>query len=251
MKFRFGIMPKLTVIFTVFAALLLVIVSVLSFYSGRSALEKATIAQLESISLEKQASVNDWLSERKLSVAVIAQAPSIVQFTRLRIDDPTDPAVIIQQIAVKNFLSDWVNTSEMFISLSVLDPSTGKVILGTNQADIGKNRGDQLFFINGKQGNYLQPISYSPELQKPVLVVSSPITSSSNELLGVLAGYLNLEELTSIIQRRTGVEQTDDAFLVNALHIIITPPRFLPNPAVLQSGIFTTAVNTCLTLKNR
>ena len=45
--------------------------------------------------------------------------------------------------------------------------------------------------------------------------------------MGVLAGRLNLDEMNSIINRRTGLHQTDDAYLVNNSSLFVTQPRFI------------------------
>ena len=47
-------------------------------------------------------------------------------------------------------------------------------------------------------------------------------------------------------QRRSGLHQTDDAYLVNTSNLFVTQPRLNPDPAILQRGVHTEAVNRCL-----
>jgi PAS domain S-box-containing protein len=89
-------------------------------------------------------------------------------------------------------------------------------------------------------------VYYALELQGPAIAASAPLRREDGQLLGVLVGRLNLEELNTIIQRRSGLRQTDDAFLVNASNLFVTQPYLLPDPAVLQRGIYTEAVMRCL-----
>jgi len=56
-------------------------------------------------------------------------------------------------------------------------------------------------------------------------------------VIAVLAGPLNMDEMNAIIQRRSGLHQTDDAFLVNTSSLFVTQPRLYPDPAILQRGI--------------
>ncbi|MEW5957485.1 MAG: PAS domain S-box protein, partial [Chloroflexota bacterium] len=69
---------------------------------------------------------------------------------------------------------------------------------------------------------------------------------SGGQLLGVLVGRLDLAEMNTIINRRTGLYQTDDAFLVNTSNLFITQPHFITDPAALQRGAQTEAVKRCL-----
>jgi PAS domain S-box-containing protein len=77
-------------------------------------------------------------------------------------------------------------------------------------------------------------------------MAAAPLRSADGELLGVLAGRMNLDEMNTIINRHAGLWQTEEAFLVNSSNLFVTQPRLSPNPAVLQHGIHTEAVNRCL-----
>ncbi len=70
------------------------------------------------------------------------------------------------------------------------------------------------------------------------------------ELVGVLVGRLNLKDLDEIIQRRSSLRQTSNSFLVNSSHQFVTQPRFLADPAVLETGVYTLPVNLCLEEKS-
>ena len=68
---------------------------------------------------------------------------------------------------------------------------------------------------------------------------AAPIFSPDEKVIAVLAGLLNMDEMNIIIQRRSGLHQTDDAFLVNSSNLYVTQPRLNPDPAVLQRGVHT------------
>ena len=104
--------------------------------------------------------------------------------------------------------------------------------------------------LKGRKSAYIQNPYYDLSLQHPIMTASAPIISSEGKLIAVLAGQLDLDELNDIILRRTGLHQSDDVFLVNSAHFLITQPRLIPDPAVLQRGVYTEAVNTCLEQKN-
>src|SRR3990172_8702346 len=128
----------------------------------------------------------------------------------------------------------------------IIDPQAGQVIAATNPGEEGKFKEDRPFFINGKIGPYVQNLYYSVALQGPAMTAAAPLRTPDGRLLGVLAGRLDLAEMNAIINRRTGLRQTDDAYLVNTSSLFVTQPRLITDPAVLQRGVHTEAVNRCL-----
>ena len=143
-------------------------------------------------------------------------------------------------------LSPSASPAYGFLSLFVLDPDTALVIAATDAATEGTFKEDRPYFRAGKDGPYVQNAYYSLQLQKPVIVVSIPLKAGDGSLLAVLAGYLNLNQLDSIIAQRTGLQQSDDAFLMSGANLFVTQPRLMSDPVVFQRGLHTEAINRCL-----
>ena len=239
--------PRLTLIYTLFAAALLTFVGILAYYSGRAGLEAATISALSSTSFEKASALDGWIGERQSDLAVIAMAPRIVQDTAALFNAGSDSAAA--RTAHDHLVLELSPSSSPaygFLALFVLDPETGQVIAATDSATEGTFKEDRPYFSAGKNGPYVQNAYYSLQLQKPVIVVSTPLTAGDGSLLAVLAGYLNLKQLDSIIAQRTGLQQSDDAFLMSGANLFVTQPRLMPDPVVFQRGLHTVAINRCL-----
>jgi signal transduction histidine kinase len=239
--------PRLTLIFVLFAAVLLVFVGVLAYYSGRSGLETATISTLLSESVEKEAALDDWIQERQSDLAMLAASPAILENVIALIHAQTDStkaqAARNQLVAELRFTTVGETN---FLAVFVMAPETGKVIAATDSDMEGTYREDQPFFINGKRDAYTQNPYYVLSLQRPVMTLAIPFQDKNGRLLAVLAGHLDLNDLNPIITRRTGLLQTDDAFLVNTENLFVTQPRLLADPVVLQRGVHTEAVKRCL-----
>jgi signal transduction histidine kinase len=144
------------------------------------------------------------------------------------------------------YLSLWTGQDKNLISLLILHPMTGRVIAATNASDAGTFKEDRPYFVHGKEGAYVQNIYYSLSLGAPAITISAPIKSTDGRLLGVLAGYLNLDKMDEIINRRTGLRQTAESYLVNSSHLFVTQPRLVTDPVILQRGIYSEPVNRCL-----
>ncbi len=249
MKIRMNIAPKLTLVFVLFAAALLASVSTLTFTIGSSALESAALAELSSTAIEKHAALEAWVTETEIYSTSLSFSPylrkTVLDFIIAR---ETGNQAEIQDIHDRLVaeLQVWMGENHDFQEWMILDPQSGQIIVSTNPNEEGKFRENQPFFIFGKENPYFQNLYYSTSAQRTMMTVSAPILSENKALLGVLAGNLDLQKMSTIISRRSGQHQSDDAFIVNKSELLVTQPRFITDPAVLQRGIHTQAVKQCL-----
>jgi len=244
MKLSLKITPKLTLVFVLFAIVVLVGVSLFAYYSGRFALEAAIVSDLHSTAIEKQAALEAWVEEGKSDIDMIASYHHLQEtISTLMASSPNSATARAAHDHLVTTLKRWVGKSRGFLDLFVLAPESGRVIAATDSHEEGKFEEDRLYFINGKKSPYVQNPYYKLSTQVPTMTAAAPIVSAEGRLLAVLAGRLNLNALNEIITRRTGIHQTSDAFLVNTSHLFVTQPRFVPDPAVLKRGIYTEAVN--------
>jgi signal transduction histidine kinase len=254
MPLRFGLTPKVTLVFALFAVVLVAGVGVLAYTSGRTALEAAAVAALHSTAMEKQAAFEEWIDKRRMDLAMLASSPhvldSLAAFAVARVDTPPGrPYTAAAQAAHDRLVAElrpWIDQQRDYLVLLVMEPNTGKVIAATDARDEGKFKENRPYFMHGKQGPYVQNPYYSLKFQAPALVVSAPLRAADGRLLGVLAGWPDLDDVQAILSRRPGWRQTDDAYLVNASGLFVTQPRFLADPAVLRRGVHTEAVKRCL-----
>ena len=237
--------PKLTLIFVIFAALLLIVVDILIYNSGHNALEAAAVAELEATAGEKKAALGAWADHKESDIQALAHDPTVIQFVNSLVRAPTLESFNRNRNELIKELEPRIRNHD-FLVVMLLDPKSGTVLVATDPEEEGKPRNDRSYFLEGRIGTFLTPIYYSSELQTPAMTVSAPIRSANGRLLGVLAGRININELNAIIRRRSGVHQTDDAFLMNPSREFITQPRFLTDPAILTQGLQAAYADLCL-----
>lgn len=238
--------PKLTLVFILFATALLSVVGVLAYQSGRDSLRLATISELSATAIEKQSALNQWVEDKRKGIILLAVDPSTIEsVTDLVAAVPGSPEALV---AHKRFIAEiQPRVSEgVFISVILMDPRSGEVIAATNPEEVGKFQEDREFFIRGRVAPFVQNVYYFITLQGPAMTASAPMMAKDGRLMAVIAGHINLEEMNDIVQRRSGLHETDDAFLVNTSNLFITQPSLVEDPAVLQIGVHTEAVNRCL-----
>ncbi len=241
------ITPKLTLVFILFATLLLLGLSVPAYLNARSSLRAAAISELLVTSLEKEAALNAWVDNREHLVKDISSLPSLQESLQEYMDLPAGS--LEAQLAYKDIVLDLKNFAgpgHKFISLQIIEANNGRVLISTKPGDEGKFREQETYFTKGLIGPRVENPFYDLSSTSNVMMASGPLFTPDGDLIGVLAGSLDLTEMYAIIQRRTGLHRLDDAFLVNTSHLFVTQPRLLVNSSVLQRGIHTIAVNACL-----
>jgi len=244
---QLGIAPKLTLIFMLFGGAVLLGMGIPAYLKARSALQAATYSELLSTASEKQSALNSWVAEREHSIGDIAHQPNLQKTISLLLADVPGSADANQaHTDLLNNLKNWAGAGHRFVSLELIDAASGRVLVATQAVDEGKIRDDQQYFINGLKAAYVENPFYDLTQQGPVMVAAAPVLATNGKVVAVLAGLLNMDEMNAIIQRRGGLHQSDDAFLVNSSSLFVTQPRLYHDPAVLQGGIHTVASNACL-----
>jgi signal transduction histidine kinase len=242
--------PKVTLVFVIFAALLLLSVGVLAYTSGRTALEAATLSGLQATAIEKQAAFDAWVDDALSRISVLAESSLIQERLdfMLRSEDESDLQAAHDRLVAELDLS--TGQGSRFLRLLVLHPDSGRIIAATEPNEEGHFKEDRPYFVQGREGPYIQNVYYSLELQGPAMTVSAPVRRDGGELIGVLAGRLDLAAMGEIINRHTEEQRTGDAYLVNLSHLFVTQPRFMTDSVILRQGIYTEHVNQCLDQKN-
>ena len=152
MKLRLGIMPKLMLVFVLFAIALVMIIGALSYWSGRAALEAAAISDLSSEAIQKQAALTAWVEERRSDINALSQSPQTIDHASALTGNPAQSQAARDRLVRE--LRTYTGPEREFLSLFVISPESGKVIVATDVDEIGQQRNDQLYFINGMNGPY-------------------------------------------------------------------------------------------------
>jgi PAS domain S-box-containing protein len=244
---KLGITSKLTLVFILFAGAVLVGLGIPAYINGRATLESATISELLTTAIEKKAALATWVADRQQNIGDIAdQAHLRETISALITAEPGSSEAGRAHADLVNELETWAGEGRGFLSIEVIDASTGGVIAAADVNEEGKFREEQPYFINGLRAAYVQNPYYDISWQRPGMTAAAPVLSPDGEVIAVLAGTLNMDEMEAIIQRRSGLHQTDDVYLVNSSNLFVTQPRLNPDPAVLKRGVHTEAVNRCL-----
>lgn len=234
MKIRTSITRKVTFVFVVYTAALLLILVLTIYPLARGVLQGAVSSELEATAFDKQKAISDWVKERQDDVEVLANGPAFASdlgsVPALPNGGGQESSYNERLVADMAYLAA---PGHHFLSLFVLDPKRGQVIASTQSSEKGELKGDQPYYLDGRSSPFVQNAYKAKGEKVPTIIVSTPVRGPGGNLLGVLAGRLNIDDVRSMMARRTAFRRTDDAYLLYGTDLFLTRPRFASGPTVI------------------
>ncbi len=244
---RLSISRKVTLAMVFYTLLLLFGVGVTLYLLGEKTQRESIYRELTASAIEKEAALISWIvdTQNDLNAFVAIHHYSEIlsgyfdQNQAVYFSDPNLRDLV--EVDLNNFLRSNPNLS----GIEILHPESGEILFSTRPEDRGKFRETRLYFLEGRRGAAAPPPYLPVGEVKPIFTISTPIVARDGRLLGVMAAHLNMDVAEQIINRRTGLRTTDEAYLVDRAHVLITRPRFAQSNTVFR-GIYSDAVNRCL-----
>jgi len=218
---------RITLLFVLLAVVPVIIVGFLAVYTGRQSIEQVEINHLVSTNLMKSSELTRWIAGNQQRIEELAQRPLMVQNSAtLATKETIDPAYDSARLSLEwDHLKPRVKPSSGFTEVSVIGPDSGIILASSDDRQEGKYYANQRFYIEGKTHTYTQGVFYSLPLQQTTMIVSTPIIDRQNNLVAVLAGRLELRDLSMIMSTQSGLRQTEKTYLVNKSNFFVTEPR--------------------------
>jgi PAS domain S-box-containing protein len=180
------------------------------------------------INILKSRELERWIKDSKSSIEELAQRPLIRQYASVMAasHDMSNPSYrSAHRSIVENHLKPRLKYG-VFTELFVMCSREGHISASTEERQEGKLRNTRRYFMEGKSRTYLEGSYYSPALERPAMTVSTPVKDTDGHLVVVLAGRLDLGELSEIMGQQSGKSRTSDTYLVNSFNFFVSEPRF-------------------------
>jgi signal transduction histidine kinase/HAMP domain-containing protein len=238
---------KLIILLLLLTTVPLVIVGYLAYDNGRQTIEQDTLNHLISINILKEDAFNHWVENNERRLRALANRPGIIeQAAVLASHDPADPEY---QAAYTSILEDHLNPNLEeggFLDLLILRGDDGLIPISTDERYEGKYREDTPYFLEGKSCTYVQNVYYSLNREEAAMAIGTPVKDKDGNLVAVLAGHVDLAEMSEIILQRSGLSATEETYLVNKFNFFVTEPRLSYESFVLEKAVHTEGVEACL-----
>lgn len=227
---------KLSLLFFLLTVLPVFLVGYLSFQNGRMTIRKNTISRLLSINLHKKAEFERWVWSNAQALEWLASMPFFKQDVPdlLTICSHPGPDQRAAHAIIMNHLRPAVDGG-LFGELFILRAADGCVLVSTDERQEGKFLDNQPYFSQGKIGTFIQNVYYAMSIQKPAMTISAPLMDAKSQTIAVLAGRLDLMELSKIMVKGSPLGHAEDTYLVNNFNFYVTEPRYGKGVALKQS----------------
>jgi signal transduction histidine kinase/HAMP domain-containing protein len=107
----------------------------------------------------------------------------------------------------------------------------GRILVSTSAIQVGRRVVSQPYFEPSLSTPYLQFPFYEVAQGALSMVITRPIVGPTGKTLGVLAGHLRMNELSAVMEERSGLGETGETYLVSAQsNYLITASRFQDTP---------------------
>jgi len=238
-------MTRLVVSFLILSIIPLAIVGYLAYNSGHNAAVHNIEAHLESVATLKEQEVNNWVEGLANTLTYLASDPernsNVAVLASHAVTDPEYLAAHDYLVAEFKRIAAFAEMPEVFL----LDSTSGQIIASSDENWEGRFRENEAYFLEGKSNTYVSDMFHSLSLGRPTMVISTPVRDSGGQLIGVLAGHANLEDLSEVMLERSGLGETGDTYLVNSNNLLLTETHLEPG-LTFNKWIFTDGVSRAL-----
>jgi len=207
---------KITLFFFVVAVLGSVVGGIMNYSDFKDVLTDEIYAHLETTTQTKADHILGFLDGKKATIEIVAT----------------------HQELSKEELEEIMSIDNEIYELFILD-FNGKIIAGSDELQIGKDKSTDDYFINSKNQTYIKDAYYSETIKKKLFTISTPHAG------GVLVARIGLEELGEITKDRSGLGETGEVYLINKKRKLLTPSRFFENNIMVQN-VDTLNAENCL-----
>jgi HAMP domain-containing protein len=204
----------LPVMFVVFTAL--------NLFGTQS--REQTTNQMESIAEFRVQEIQRWLENGQIRLNILLANAIQVRDMRSIVDNPLPNTRLNDTVRV--FLRSQLSAQTFFDELFLYD-LRGRVRLTSTEGELA-DLSQEPYFEASLLGATIQPPTYNPNSGQVEIIITSPIyrNDTSEDIIGVLAGRLNLDELIAIMQAETGLGETGETYLITTAGQLLTPSRF-------------------------
>ncbi|HTP10232.1 MAG TPA: GAF domain-containing protein [Anaerolineae bacterium] len=224
-----GIGRTLLISFLVLTILPLMLVGVISGLQSQASIAATTQTQLLSVADLRLQTVNDWLTERKQDLQSLSNDNATDNWirsillpqdssSRFSSDNPTLNAFLTAR------LQKEVTQGGGFTRIFLLD-NNGTAIVSTDP-NLLKTAHSTQSYANATNANVFATLYTDVRQGTRDVAVAQGIFDSTGQHIGTLVGTLNLAPLSKIMQAGARLGNTDESYLVNDRHRLMTASRF-------------------------
>ncbi len=192
---------------------------------GQQARDQA-VNQMNSIAEAKIQEIQRWLKNSEITLDLVLTNPE--QYRRMSEILLSGGRTGPKGANVTSFLQSQLVLQNSFEELYIYN-TDGEIRVSTSEEQVGVNVKEQKqpYFETSLKNRYIQPPYYDDAKGAINGIVLQPIYHINGEVIGVMAGRLNINTLADIVTSRVGLNKTAETYLISAENNnFVTPSHF-------------------------
>jgi len=218
---------RLAIAFFVLSTLPVAFISYVSIVNAERAIEHELENHLSAIVQTREEDYLRWVRHIEEMVESIAQRPLVIDLATHIVAQEAgevsrDPSVAAE--LVTSHLLPHLRTEGLFESLSIVASGTGRVLVSTEDRQVGAIRIGEAYFLESVDQTYFGKIRFAPALERLALHVGTPISDAGQPSVAVLVGRVDLRTLDEIMSLADDAHESGKLYLVNRFGFFVTEP---------------------------
>ncbi|NJN66124.1 MAG: hypothetical protein HC884_05110 [Chloroflexaceae bacterium] len=202
----------------------------IAYRRASHALEHSVFNRLNAVATLKEYELERWIDEQRQRVVFFSQLPAVREAAHVLMSgNETDARYQAAYPELRDYLNLLFSSSDLQ-EVFILSSTGGKVIISSHPASEGTYHVKDIYYVQGRQSTFVQPIYASPTTLKPTMTIATPLVGIMEETSGeaegeasgsrweppgVVAAHLDLDRMDQIIGERTGLGLTGETYLVD------------------------------------
>ncbi len=239
---------NLVVYFVALAVLPVLIAVSLTLHQTTQQARAQVYAQLESVATLKSDQISAWLEEGRSALSLLLADPDGYALMVQMLSE--EPPTAAEMAVLNEFLAASVETHPRIKDVFLYNRH-GQIVAAADPTDIGKLVTRQPYFIPSFSGTrrYTQLPYYDVVTNRLSVVHTLAVTDATGNVIGVLAGVLDVESLGEIMTERAGLGASGETYLVSTQNnYLLTPSRAPGYP--LARAYHSQGIDAVLNFKN-
>jgi PAS domain S-box-containing protein len=225
--FQRSLLFRIVVSFFLLSSLIVISLTVFSFWFLARSARHQQMQQIDAIATIKVATLSRWMDDQVRRVKVIRDLPQLQKVAALLCaPGGTEAERRRAHTALDGFFAGLLPNFPEIRSLSLLSGIGGRIVFSTDVASEGQFRVLDSEFLEGTRGMSIQNVHPSPITLDPTMSISAPLFTRGGTAVGVIVVTLSLDSMDRIIQDRTGLGATGEAYLVDRFSTFVSGSRF-------------------------
>lgn len=218
---------QLVLAFVLMSVMPIVVIVAIILYREAAQIQDQIFNQLNAIADLKKSQINDWLETEKLAlVSFLAEPARREQFISVTQASLDQNGSSFEDTTLDELLALTVEAGSEFEELFVYN-NQGAIIASSDPAQRGKVVNIQPYFppsLGNEQ--YVQSPYTEISTGQLTMLITNPLLQNG-QIIGVLAGRLNLDTLNEIMLERSGLGDSGETYLISQeSNKFLTPSHF-------------------------